>query len=79
MTSRKKVSTREFALVAISIISVLTISFTLLSSDHIYMIPIGMFSWYEIPQRFLFALFGFVIGALIAIAMAALLVIEGKL
>jgi len=79
VTLRKKVSTREFALVAISIISVLTISFTLLSSDHVYEVSIGFNSYYELPQRFVFALFGFVIGALIVIAKAVLLVIEGKL
>ena len=79
MTSRKKVSTREFALVAISIISVLTISFTLLSSDYVYMISMHACSFYELPQRFVFALIGFVIGALIVITMAVLLVIEGKL
>ena len=66
-------------LVAFSIISVLTISFTLLSSDHAHKVSIGMNRLYEIPQRFLFALFVLIAGGLLVIVMTLLLVIKGML
>lgn len=74
-----KVDVKEFMFVTALIVTTLMTSFILLGTDHIYEVSMGFNSHYEIPQRFLFALFGLVLGAIVVIVMAFVLVIQGKL
>lgn len=75
----KKVDAKEFIFVTIVIVVVLIVSFALMGTDYVYEVSMGVYSFYEVPQRFMFALFGGVIGFLIVIVMALLLVIKGTL
>lgn len=75
----KKVNSKEFMLVVLSIVSITTVSFTLMSTDEMIEVPMGPYSAYLIPQRFLYAIYGLTLGAIIVIVMAFTLIIIRKL